>query len=56
VGLDIHKAVSVSLFDKFHDRRYACPPLIDQMISSGDLGRKAGRGFYSYEDSNLFGG
>jgi 3-hydroxybutyryl-CoA dehydrogenase len=46
VGLDIHKAVSLSLYEQLRDPRFAPPPLVERMISAGHLGRKAGRGFY----------
>jgi 3-hydroxybutyryl-CoA dehydrogenase len=55
VGLDIHRAVSVSLFEQLHDPRFAPPPLVDRMIAAGHLGRKSGRGFYSYESTVAFG-
>jgi len=46
VGLDIHKAVSLSLYEQLRDPRFAPPPLVERMISAGHLGRKTGRGFY----------
>lgn len=55
VGLDIHKAVSMSLYEQLRDPRYAPPPRVDRMIAAGDLGRKAGRGFYSYDTAGLMG-
>jgi 3-hydroxybutyryl-CoA dehydrogenase len=55
VGLDIHRAVSLSLYAQLRDPRYAPPPLVERMIGAGHLGRKTGRGFYSYDDTRLFG-
>jgi 3-hydroxybutyryl-CoA dehydrogenase len=49
VGLDIHKAVSMSLYQQLRDPRFALPPLVDRMISANHLGRKRGKGFYEYE-------
>jgi 3-hydroxybutyryl-CoA dehydrogenase len=49
VGLDIHKAVSTSLYEQLKVPRFAAPPLVDRMISAGQLGRKVGEGFYIYE-------
>jgi len=46
VGLDIHREVSLRLYEQLRDTRFAPPPMVDQMIAAGDLGRKAGRGFY----------
>lgn len=50
VGLDVHRAVSMSLYDQFHDQRFAPPPLVARMVAAGELGRKSGTGFYRYED------
>lgn len=55
VGMDIHKEVAMRLYEQFRDPRFAPPPLVDQMIAAGDLGRKTGRGFYTYDDTRLFG-
>lgn len=55
VGLDIHREVSLRLFEQLRETRFAPPPLVDQMIAAGDLGRKTGRGFYTYEDTRSFG-
>lgn len=55
VGLDIHKAVSMSLYEQLRDPRFAPPPLVERMIAAGHLGRKTGRGFYDYEDTGAFG-
>jgi 3-hydroxybutyryl-CoA dehydrogenase len=48
VGMDVHRAVSLSLYEQLRDPRFAPPPLVDRMISAGHLGRKTGRGFYAY--------
>jgi 3-hydroxybutyryl-CoA dehydrogenase len=55
VGLDIHEAVSMRLFEQLHDARFAPPPLVSRMISAGQLGRKTGQGFYSYEGTSVMG-
>lgn len=55
VGLDIHRAVSLSLYEQLRDPRFAPPPLVDRMISAGHLGRKAGRGFYAYDEAGPMG-
>jgi 3-hydroxybutyryl-CoA dehydrogenase len=54
VGPDVHKAVSMRLYEQLREPRFA-PPLVDQMIAAGHLGRKSGHGFYQYPDSGLFG-
>jgi len=55
VGLDVHRAVSLSLFEQLRDPVFAPPPLVDQMIAVGHLGRKTGRGFYQYDEPGMFG-
>lgn len=55
VGLDIHREVSLRLYEQLREPRFAPPPLVARMIAAGDLGRKTGRGFYTYDDSRLFG-
>lgn len=55
VGLDVHRAVSLSLFEQLRDPEFAPPPLVDQMIAVGHLGRKTGRGFYTYDQPGMFG-
>jgi 3-hydroxybutyryl-CoA dehydrogenase len=55
VGLDVHKEVAMRLYEQLREPRFAPPPLVDQMIAAGDLGRKTGRGFYTYGDNRLFG-
>lgn len=49
IGLDTTKAVAESLYAEFKEPLYAPPPLLNRMCQAGLLGRKAGRGFYSYE-------
>jgi 3-hydroxybutyryl-CoA dehydrogenase len=51
IGLDVLHSVCESLYDEFKRDEYAPPPLLRRMIVSGHLGRKAGRGFYTYEES-----
>lgn len=48
IGLDTTQAVAESLYDEFKEPLYAPPPLLARMVSAGLLGRKAGRGFYTY--------
>jgi 3-hydroxybutyryl-CoA dehydrogenase len=48
IGLDTTMAVAESLYDEFKEQLYAPPPLLLRMVEAGLLGRKAGRGFYSY--------
>ncbi|MCP2252728.1 3-hydroxybutyryl-CoA dehydrogenase [Prauserella aidingensis] len=55
VGLDVHKAVAMRLYEQLREPRFAPPPLVDRMIAAGDLGRKTGRGFYTYDSTKSFG-
>ncbi|WP_370250289.1 3-hydroxybutyryl-CoA dehydrogenase [Nocardioides sp.] len=48
IGLDTTKAVAESLYEEFKEPLYAPPPLLQRMVDAGLLGRKAGRGFYTY--------
>jgi 3-hydroxybutyryl-CoA dehydrogenase len=48
VGLDTAMYVAEVMFEEFRESRYAPPPLLKRMVVAGHLGRKTGRGFYSY--------
>ena len=48
IGLDTIKAVADVLYDEFNEPLYAPPPLLKRMVSAGLLGRKTGRGFFTY--------
>ncbi len=48
IGLDTHRAKMITLRTQLNDPRYQHPKLIDEMIESGKLGRKSGKGFYTY--------
>lgn len=48
IGLDTTKAVAESLYEEFKEPLYSAPPLLNRMVEAGLLGRKAGRGFYTY--------
>ncbi|WP_447645489.1 3-hydroxybutyryl-CoA dehydrogenase [Nocardioides zeae] len=49
IGLDTTKAVAESLYEEFKEQLYAPPPLLARMVEAGLLGRKTGRGFYTYD-------
>jgi 3-hydroxybutyryl-CoA dehydrogenase len=51
VGLDTTYYISQIMFNEFHERRFASPPLLKRMVLAGWHGRKSGRGFYDYSDS-----
>lgn len=48
VGLDTAMSVAEVMFEEFREPRYAPPPLLKRMVLAGRLGRKSGRGFYTY--------
>jgi len=48
IGLDVELAVMQVLFEGFKDPKYRPAPLLVEMVEAGYLGRKTGRGFFSY--------
>ena len=50
IGLDVHRAKMQTLRTILDDPRYQHPEIVDKMIEEGRLGRKAGKGFYDYEE------
>lgn len=50
IGLDTTKAVADSLYEEFKEPLYAAPPSLARMVDAGLLGRKTGRGFFTYDD------
>jgi 3-hydroxybutyryl-CoA dehydrogenase len=55
IGLDIHQQVAMRLYEQLREPRFFPPPMVERMVAAGDLGRKTGRGFYTYDDTRLFG-
>jgi len=49
VGLDTTYYIANIMFEEFREPAYAPPPLLKRMVLAGRLGRKSGRGFYTYE-------
>ena len=50
IGIDVNFAVARSFWEQsFGEPRWRPVPLHERMVASGRLGRKTGRGFYSYE-------
>ena len=49
VGLDTTMYVAEVMFEEFREPRYAPPPLLKRMVLAGHLGRKTGKGFYTYD-------
>jgi len=49
IGLDVLLAVMEVFAADFGDSKYRPAPLLKEMVAAGWLGRKSGRGFYTYE-------
>ncbi len=56
VGLDTQLLLCDALYASTRDPRAACPPLVKRMVAAGHLGRKSGKGFYTYAKSAMYGG
>jgi 3-hydroxybutyryl-CoA dehydrogenase len=50
IGLDIASEILDTMYKESRDRMHAPAPLLKQMITAGMLGRKTGRGFYTYAE------
>ena len=48
IGLDIVLDIMETLYNGFDDSKYRPSPLLKQMCDAGYLGRKTGKGFFSY--------
>ena len=48
IGLDVVLAVMEVFHREFKDPKYRPAPLLKEMVAAGKLGRKSGRGFYTY--------
>jgi 3-hydroxybutyryl-CoA dehydrogenase len=48
VGLDTLKLIADKLYEEFKEPLYGPPPLLLRMVEAGLLGKKSGRGFYTY--------
>jgi 3-hydroxybutyryl-CoA dehydrogenase len=48
IGLDTVMSVAETLYAEHREQLYAPPPLLQRLVAAGLLGRKSGRGLYSY--------
>jgi len=48
IGLDTLKLIADKMFDEFKEPLYGPPPLLQRMVDAGQLGKKSGKGFYTY--------
>jgi 3-hydroxybutyryl-CoA dehydrogenase len=49
IGLDVCVEVLEVMYDETRDRRYAPASLLKRLVMAGHLGRKSGRGYYTYD-------
>ena len=47
-GIDIMRNATINIYNDTKDGKFAPPELLSRMVVAGDLGRKSGRGFYTY--------
>ncbi|MFF0112572.1 3-hydroxyacyl-CoA dehydrogenase family protein [Streptomyces prasinus] len=50
IGVDTARTVLEAMYAESHDRLHAPAPILKQLSEAGLTGRKAGRGFYTYEE------
>lgn len=55
VGMDTQKLLCQAMHSLTNEPDAACPPLVKRMIAAGHLGKKSGKGFFTYKDSKMFG-
>lgn len=56
IGLDTQLRLCEAFWTTTADPRHLAPPLLRRMVAAGHTGRKAGRGFFSYDTDAMFGG
>ncbi|MFG2141103.1 3-hydroxyacyl-CoA dehydrogenase family protein [Streptomyces sp. NPDC048650] len=49
IGVDTARTVLEAMYAESHDRLHAPAPILGQLAEAGLTGRKAGRGFYTYD-------
>jgi 3-hydroxybutyryl-CoA dehydrogenase len=52
IGLDTAYEILDTMYRQGRDRLHAPTPVLKQMVTAGMLGRKTGRGFYTYEEAD----
>jgi 3-hydroxybutyryl-CoA dehydrogenase len=50
VGIDTFVGIMEAIHSQFQDTRFAPRPILAQLSNAGFTGRKAGRGFYTYDE------
>jgi 3-hydroxybutyryl-CoA dehydrogenase len=49
-GVDILRNAALNIYADTQDEKFYPPETLSRMVSAGDLGRKSGRGFYTYDE------
>jgi 3-hydroxybutyryl-CoA dehydrogenase len=49
IGIDVQMHASEALWEAYREPRFAPPPLLVRKAKAGHLGRKTGRGFFTYD-------
>jgi len=49
IGLDTVYRIAEAIYNELKDPKFAPPSILKRMVKAGYLGKKTGRGFYSYE-------
>ncbi|MGH8827044.1 MAG: 3-hydroxyacyl-CoA dehydrogenase family protein, partial [Jiangellaceae bacterium] len=47
-GVDVLRHATLNIYNETGDPKFFPPELLSRMAAAGDLGRKSGRGFYTY--------
>ena len=53
VGLDVRLAITKHLYEELGTDTFKPAQILETMVEQGHLGRKSGRGFYTYETTAL---
>jgi 3-hydroxybutyryl-CoA dehydrogenase len=56
VGLDVRLAIAASMHERLPSGVFKPPALLERMVAEGHVGKKAGRGFYLYDDKGVITG
>jgi len=48
-GVDILRHATLNIYEETADAKFFPPEILTRMVAAGDLGRKTGRGFFSYD-------
>jgi 3-hydroxybutyryl-CoA dehydrogenase len=49
-GVDILRNAALNIYADTQDEKFYPPETLSRMVSAGDLGRKSGQGFYTYDE------